>query len=143
MSSITSANAIILLSVTNLFPVPVQLEGFMADDIYDTEEVSPVETVMGADGKLSAGYTPFPTKQSFSIQADSASAAIFDAWQAAQSAATDVYFANATVLLPGLGTSYTQKRGALTGYKAIPDAKKILQGRKFTITWESVVPAVV
>ena len=30
--------------------------------------------------------------------------------------------------------------GVLSGYKPISDAKKVLQPRKFSITWESVNP---
>lgn len=138
--TITSANSVVLFSIPGLFPVPVQIQGFQADAAFATDSVEPAEVVMGVDGKMSAGYTPYMTKQTYSIQADSSSAVLFDAWQAAQKSSGDIYFANATIVIPGVGRSYTMTKGALTGYKAIPDAKKVLQGREFTVTWEGVDP---
>ncbi|WP_048996431.1 phage tail fiber protein [Burkholderia multivorans] len=140
-NTITSANAVFMLAVTDLFPVPQQLQGFAADDIFDTEALTPAEVVMGVDGKLSAGYTPVPTKQNISLQADSDSNLIFEAWHLAQQTAKEVYFASAIVRLPSVSKSYVLTNGVLTSYMPIPDAKKILQPRKFQITWESVVGA--
>ncbi|WP_049018403.1 phage tail fiber protein, partial [Burkholderia multivorans] len=108
---------------------------------FDTEALTPAEVVMGVDGKLSAGYTPVPTKQNISLQADSDSNLIFEAWHLAQQTAKEVYFASAIVRLPSVSKSYVLTNGVLTSYMPIPDAKKILQPRKFQITWESVVGA--
>lgn len=139
--TITSANAVYMLAVTGLFPVPQQLQGFAADDIFDTEAITPAEILMGVDGKLSAGYTPVPTKQNISLQADSDSNLIFEIWHTAQQAAKEVYSASAIVRLPSIKRSYVLTKGILTSYTPIPDAKKTLQPRKFAITWESVVGA--
>ena len=55
MPSITSANAILTLAIPLLFPTPVQLQGFAADDVYDIPRIKSVETLMGVDGVLSGG----------------------------------------------------------------------------------------
>lgn len=140
-SSITSANAVLMLSINSLYPVPQQLQGFAADDIFDMGDMSIAETSMGVDGKLSAGFVFVPVPQSITLQADSDSNLIFDAWFAAQKAAREVYRANGIVRLSALGMSYTLTNGVLTGYKPIADAKKMLQPRKYSIVWESVIGA--
>ncbi|MGA1801484.1 phage tail fiber protein [Rhizobium sp. HT1-10] len=65
MASITSANAIITLTIPGLFNTPVQLQGFSADNIYESEVQEIAETSMGVDGKLSAGYVFNPINQTF------------------------------------------------------------------------------
>lgn len=139
--SITSTNAIYLLSIAGLFTVPQALQGFSADDIFDTSDINPAEVSMGLDGKLSAGWVPVAIVQSISLQANSDSATLFDAWFTAQQAAREVYFANAIVRLPSIGRSYAMTRGVLTSYSPIAAAKKMLQPRKFSITWESSIGA--
>lgn len=136
-NSITSANAIFALAIDGIFTSPQQLQGFAADDIFDTPAIAPTEFSMGLDGKLSAGWVPVAIAQSITLQADSDSIVVFDTWYATQVSQRDVYFANATIMLPSVGLVYTMKRGVLTGYAPLSDAKKMLQPRKFTITWES------
>jgi hypothetical protein len=130
-----------MLAVTGLFPVPQQLQGFAADDVFDTEAITPAEVLMGVDGKLSAGYTPVPIRQNISLQADSASNLIFDIWQASQQAAKEVFFCSGIVRLPSVSKSFVMTNGILTSYMPIADAKKVLQPRKFSITWETIIGA--
>lgn len=139
MASITSVNSVVMLGITGLYTVPQQLQGYTADDIFDTESIVPAEIVMGLDGRLSAGYVPVAVTQHYSLQADSASNSLFEAWQAAQTAAKEIYFANGIVHLSSVGRSYVMTNGVLSSYAPMSDAKKTLQPRKFSITWESVV----
>lgn len=141
MASITSANSIIMLSIASVYTTPQQLQGFAADDIFSFDTMEIAETMMGVDGKLSAGYVFVPVKWSISLQADSPSNAIFDNWRAAQVAAGDVYFASATVNLPSLRKTFDLVNGVLVSYPPVPDAGKTLKPRKFGLTWESVTPA--
>lgn len=141
MSSITSANSIFMLTIPGLYAVPQQLQGFAAEDIFDTEDIDTSEEYMGADGKLSAGFIFVPVKQSVMLQADSASNALFEAWYAAEQAAREKFFAQAVVQIPSIKRTYLLKNGVLKGYKPIPDAKKVLQPRKFGFVWESVTGA--
>jgi hypothetical protein len=139
--TITSANSVFMLAIANLFAAPQQLQGYATEDIFDTESIAPAETHMGLDGKLSAGYIPVPVKQTITLQADSDSVELFEAWFAAQTAAQEIYFAHAIVHLPSIGRSYVCTNGVLDGYSPMADAKKTLQPRKFSILWESVVGA--
>ncbi len=139
MADITAANAVFIMSVPLLLPVPQQLQGFAADDIFDTEEVDMSETMMGVDGVLSAGMVFAPTPQNIALQADSASVSFFEAWDAGQQAGTAAFFAQANVTLTSIGRSYQLLNGALVRGKRMPDAKKVLQPRKWRIMWQKVV----
>lgn len=137
MSSITSANAIVTITIPGLFNTPQQLQGFSADNIYDVDSLDVVETAMGVDGKLSGGFVYNPVNQTFTLQADSASNAIFETWAATQKQIKDVYTANGSTTLPSVGKSYIQTKGFLVSLPPMPSAAKILQPRKYVIRWES------
>ena len=139
-NTITSANAILAIAVASIYPVPVQIQGFAVDDIYDTDAIDPSEVLMGVDGVMSAGFVFVPIKQNFSLQADSASNDIFEQWYQLQQAAAEIFKASGIITLTSIGRSYNMNNGVLSGYKPIADAKKVLQPRKFAITWNSVVP---
>lgn len=139
--TITSANSQFLLAIPGLYDVPQRLQGYMADAAFATDDVNPSENIMGVDGIMSSGYTPYMTPQSISLQADSESAIVFENWLIAMKAVRDIYFGYGTIILPGLGRIYTMTKGALSTAKAIPDAEKVLKGRTFKITWESVDPS--
>lgn len=139
--SITSANAVLILAVPPLFPVPQQLQGFAVDDIYDVPQIKSVEVMMGVDGILSAGFVFTQVTQTISLQADSASNDIFDVWWTQMQAAKEVYGASGMITLPGIETKFSQLNGYLTGYKPAPAGKRVLQPRTYEITWQSIQPA--
>lgn len=139
--TITSANAIVMISVTPVFPVPIQLQGFSADDIFSTEALDSAETIMGVDGKLSAGFVFVPVKQNYQLQADSVSNDLFDQWHAAEQQAKEVFAAQGQVVLLGLGVTWTLTKGFLTSFPPMPDGGKTLKPRKYGITWERISPA--
>ena len=139
MPDITSANAVFLLSVPLLLPVPQQLQGFAADDIFDVADVDATETSMGVDGILSGGMVFAPKTMNIALQADSASIGLFDAWYAGQQGAVAAFAAQGTVTFPSIGVSYALLTGFLKRYKPIADAKKMLMPRKFTIEWQQIL----
>lgn len=140
MGTITSANAVVILTVPGVIP-GVQLQGFAADDIYDLEQMEAVETSMGVDGILSGGFVYSAVKQTFSFQADSVSPLLFDAWYAAQRAAVEAIPCTMVVELPSIGVGYIQTTGWLKTKSPGPSAGKTLKPRKFTIEFESATPA--
>lgn len=139
--TITAANAVILIQIPGLYPVPQQLQGFAADDVFDTESLQPTETMMGVDGHLSVGFVFNEVKQNFALQADSDSIALFENWFGAMQTAREAYVATGQVQLRAVERKYAMARGALTGYSPTPGAKKVLQPRRFQITWESITAA--
>lgn len=141
MGSITSANGIFMLGVTSVWPTPQQLQGWTVDDMFTVQTVDASEIKMGVDGKMSAGFVFVPYKVGITLQADSASALIFDSWYAAQRAQVDVYFANGLIRLPSVARSYVMTNGILSSYTVFPDAKKTLDPFKYEVTFESIVGA--
>lgn len=141
MGSITAANAVLMLAVPPLFPVPQQIQGFSTDDVYNIPQIKSVETMMGVDGVLSGGFVYVQIPQEITLQADSASNRFFDTWWAQMQAAKDIYAAAGLIQLPSVLTKFIQTKGFLTGYSPAPQAKKVLQPRRFEITWESILPA--
>lgn len=139
MSSLTAANAVITLAVPFLFPTPIQLQGFAADNVYDLDAVDQVETAMGVDGILSGGFVFNSINQTFVLQADSPSIAFFETWAATQTQAKDVYTANGSTTLPSVGRSYISTKGFLVSMPPMPAAAKTLQPRRFAIRWQSVM----
>lgn len=140
-ATLTAANSVYMLAIPDLFPIPQQLQGYAAEDVFTTEPVDSVETVMGVDGNLSGGWMPTPKRQTITLQADSASSLMFDVWQQQQEAIQDAFVANGFITLPSLGRIYTCTKGFMTSYSPIPDVRKILQPRRFQITWERIISA--
>lgn len=139
--TITAANAIYALSITGLYDTPQVLQGFMADRAFETEAVAPAELVLGVDGVLSAGWVPQMTPQTVAIMPDSPSSDIFENWLQAVNASRETLYANALITLGSIGRKYTLTRGILSSGMAIPGAQKVLQGRPWIITWESITSA--
>ena len=139
--SITSANATVTLTVAGLYDTPVQLEGFMAEDIFKMANAQHAETVMGADGRKTAGFVYTMRSQTFALLADSPSCDILDTWVNAEQQAEETFRADGQVTLKSLGKVWTMSNGTLKEYNQMPDAGKVLQGRHFTIEWERVVGA--
>lgn len=141
MSTITSANSSLTLSVPDVFAVAQPIQGYAADDAFTNEAVDIGEAIMGVDGFMSAGFTPAITKLTITLQADSPSVTVFDAWLAAEKAAREKFFANVSISLPSVGKIYTLSKGALTKAKQLSDAKKVLQPVQYEVSFESVVSA--
>lgn len=135
--TLTTANSAFALQIAGLYPVPQSIQGYAADDAFAAEDVQPVETAMGVDGKLSGGFTPYPTELNVTLQADSASNDIFDNWMAAQNSSKEAFVANAVIAIQGTGQKYAMTKGFLTSSSPMAGSKKILQPRKFKITFES------
>jgi len=141
MSTITSANSSFALIVPGVYSAPQSIQGYATDDAFTAEAVEKVEAMMGIDGKLSAGYIFNPYKMTITLQADSASLALFTNWQLAQDAVREVIAASATIIIPSIGFKYAMSNGYLTRFQAMPEAKKTLGPPKYEITWEKIIGA--
>lgn len=140
-TSITGANAILMLAVFPLFPVPQQIQGFAADDVFEATPIDSAEVLMGVDGKLSGGFVYQPIPQGISIQADSKSNDLFDTWWTSMQAALAVFQANGIMSFPSIGRKWVLQNGFLTSYPWAPSLARTLRPRKYGITWERVFPA--
>lgn len=144
MATITSANAKLSFTVrgpAGIVVGPFTVQGYASDDAFATEVVDSAEAVMGVDGRMSVGFTPFITRQTITLQADSPSIALFEAWLGAQQVLKDVLIADGALSYPGLQKAYALVRGALTRLTPMPQAKRVLQPVTYEIAWETVQPA--
>jgi hypothetical protein len=134
--SITSANAVYLISVAGVFPVAQPLQGWGVDEAFDTERADISETKLGVDGVFAAGWVPRVTKQTITLLAASPSFLIFEQWVAAQDTTQSIFYATGTIILPSIQRKYSLPNGVLgPSFQAIPNAKKVLADRQFEITW--------
>lgn len=138
-NTITSADAIFALTVTNLYPSAQALEGYAADAMFALGDTEMAVTVRGADGKLSGGFVFGQYLQTITIMPDSPSRDVFETWQLTSQTSKAVFRCNATIILPAIGRKYTLTNGVLVRVKAIPDAQRVLQAATYQIDWENVV----
>ncbi|WP_288877371.1 hypothetical protein [uncultured Citrobacter sp.] len=138
-NTITSADSIFALTVTNLFPSAQTLEGYAADAMFALGDTEMAVSVRGADGKLSGGFVFGEYLQTITIMPDSQSRDLFETWQLTSLTSKAVFRCNATIILPAISRKFTLTNGILQRVKAIPDAQRVLQAMTFQINWESVV----
>lgn len=138
--TITAANAKFTIAVLPILPVPFDVEGFGTDDAFTTDAANVAETVKGVDGKMSAGFLPFITEMTVTLQADSASIDIFDQWLAAQKAENEIFFAQGVIVLNAVGKSYTLVKGVLKRVTQFSPVRKTLQPQVYQIDWADVQP---
>lgn len=138
MGTITSANAQVMLNVPGVFPTPVQLAGFAADDAFTQDAYDVAETRMGVDGVLSAGFTPSEKPFHITFQPDSPSIAAFDIWGQAENQAKEKFVCSLTIVLPSVGKAYHLTTGWLKSFKALPDAKKVLDPQSYMIGYQDI-----
>src|ERR1700731_4262504 len=118
--SITSANAVFLISVPLLLPLTQQLQDWAVDDIYDVDDVDATDTAMSVD-VFPRGDIIFPPKpMNVALMADSPSMSFFDAWYVGQYGATDAFSAQGTITLTSVGRAFTLVNGFLSRYKPMP-----------------------
>lgn len=140
MSTITSANSVVALTVPGLFPAPVLLHGFSAERIWESDSLVMTESQIGVDGRKTAGYIFNLLKQTFSLQADSPSRNFFTTIINAQKAAREIFIINGTIDLPATNESFICSNGTLESAKMLPDGGKVLQAMDFVIVWQSIQP---
>lgn len=142
-STITSANATVMVTVKGLLNTPYQLEGWSVDKAWDTAAVVVTESKIGVDGRKTAGLVYNPIKQTFSFLADSPSVKFFEFVNSKQRSNGDVYYISATVTINATGQSYTCNKGTLEDYNSVASAGKVLGDREFSISWGSITSSVV
>jgi hypothetical protein len=136
MATITAANAVFMLSIANLYPTPVKLQGFATDDAFLIDPSEMAQTEMGVDGKMSAGWVPYISKMTISLQADSIAMGVFMGWIAAMNQAKEVLPATGSIHLKAVSTQYELRNGILVLGTQMPEVKKLLGPQKFTVHWE-------
>lgn len=139
--TITSANAILTLTLDGIFAAPQTLQGFAVDDVFGMEPLEAAETLMGVDGVLSGGFVFVPVILNIHLQADSPSNIVFDTWWANQQQSKDLFTAGGSITLPAIGRKYTMYKGFLKTFPPNAAARRTLQPRTYIIHWQSITLA--
>lgn len=135
MGTITAADVVVTIQQATLFPAPRIIQGFATDDVFDVDAIQSVETQMGVDGILSGGFVFAPIIQNIALQADSESNDVFDTLWAQQQATKSTYPCSGLIVVPAVSKKYAFALGFLTTYKPLADAKRVLQPRRYGMTW--------
>jgi hypothetical protein len=144
VATITSANCKLTFAVrgpAGIVVGPFTVEGYASDDAFAVETVESAIALMGVDGKMSAGWVPRITKQTITLQADSASRPLFEAWDGAQNVLRDVLFAEGALAYPGLLIGFALNKGVLTRLTPLPPARRVVEPVTFEISWGSIQSA--
>jgi hypothetical protein len=141
MTSITSANATIIINVAQIFPNGFNLTRFATDDIYSASNIRKNIQKMGVDGYQSSGKIWVSKPVVYHFQADSPSCSFFDQWAAAEDQLNDTLTASGLITLTGLGTKFNLVNGSLGEVSPIAQAGQTLKERSFEIVWNQITPA--
>ena len=136
MLDITSANAVVALSVDKLFSV--NLENFSADSSFTTDTVQAAETRMGVDGHMAAGFTPAIKTVTINLEAGSPSHTYLQLLRQAQEVNLKPYKVQMVVSIPSIGKRYTLSNGVLQSYKDMPDGQTVLSPTQWVFHFESM-----
>lgn len=138
MPTITSANSTLTIAVPSVFPVPITIQGYATDDAFSVEAVDSAKAIMGVDGIMSHGYTPFITKLRVMLQADSPSISLFDTWLGANQAIRDSLPGQASIELPSILKTFVFLKCVLTRVSPLPAAKATLEPVEYELSCETV-----
>ena len=136
--TVTAANIVLTINVPEVLATPINIQQYGTDEAVECDPVDIAETMMGVDGKMSAGLLPAITPMKITLQADSDSISLFETWDATQKANGNslIYATNAVYIHPSTKKIYNLTKGALKNMQRVPGAKKILQQVTFLIHWE-------
>src|ERR1700692_154451 len=144
MATITSANAVLMLSITSLYPTPQQIQGFGVDDAFLVDVLEMGEIQVGVDGFGVGGYVPRAPTMTIRLLATSPSIQIFENWIAFEDQQQEVAYASATIAMPSIQRKYTCYLGMLMRISTMADVRKVLANREFHVTWlpQGTIPAI-
>ena len=140
MATITSANSVLILSVTGLYNVPQIIQGYAADDAFSVQPVARSESVMGVDARKSSGKINSLKELSITIMPDSPSLFLFEAWMNMEDATGDLFRCDGGIRIPSIGRNYVLVNGTMQEASIVPAAGKRLKEMSFKLVFEKIIP---
>lgn len=134
-ATLTTANSSIALTAERLYPQPVLLRGYAADNLFETAPVENGEFMMGIDGNMSMGYVHNLVPWTLTLNPDSLSLEVFENIYQYEQTNRDKLFVNLNVTLPSLGKRYSMTKGGVFSYRA-PSAQRVLQPAVIELRFE-------
>lgn len=138
MATITSTNSIYTIIVPQL-SILHQLQGYAANDAFDTETLEITENRVGVDGLKSAGYLPRIYNQAISLQADSQSILIFEIIYSVMQQSREIVTMEGEIVLPSVNKKYIMTFGTMLNYTPVAPVKNVLEPQQFSINWGTIV----
>ena len=134
---ITSANSTAVMYL-DIFPAGIKFEQYSADGAWTSDAYAVLETRLGVDGKMSAGYTPVEKEVTFTFQANSPTLDKLDIiWQTMEVSKTPL-FGQISINVPSIKKQYVLANVVMMNYKLLPDAQKVLEPIDVTFRCESI-----
>lgn len=133
--NITAANAIYFITAPPLYPTPQQLQGWGVAEAFDTEQAETAEVQIGVDAFVAAGWLPRVTRQTLTFLAAAPSIDIFEQLVMAQDQLQQNFSLAGQITIIATGRKYNLPDGTLTRFPALPNARRVLDPRRFEIIW--------
>ena len=129
---ITSANATLILTVENLYPAGVKIEGFSTDNSFAMDDDTIAETHMGVDGKMTAGFTPSEKSITITLDAGSPSYELLCNIDNTSKTNMTVLETSMQRTVPALGKEFSLKNGVMISGHPVPSGEKVLGNTAWT-----------
>lgn len=123
---ITSANAVLVMTVADLFPAGITLQGFAADQSYSQDELQVTEDRMGVDGNLVAGWIPSIKSVTIMLEASSPSYTPMVQLYRAMEMKRGIIPVSLVATIPSIKRIYTWSEGVMKSGTPVANGKKIL-----------------
>lgn len=123
---ITSANSTLVLTVENLYPAGVKIEGFSTDNSFAMDDDTIAETHMGIDGKLTAGFTPSEKSVTITLDAGSPSYEVLCNIYNMSKTNMTVLDTSMQITVPALGKEFSFKNGVMVTGHPLSAGEKVL-----------------
>lgn len=136
---ITAANVKMVLVADILYPTGKNIDGFANDSLRSLDDLTLSESVMGVDGKLSHGFVKNPVTINLDLMPDQQGYKTFDNISQHMRTFNTILTLSLTIIDPTLNKKYTLTNGALTSWKAMPDATSTMQASTATMTFQDCV----
>lgn len=133
---ITSANAVVVLTIQELYPNGIQLQQFSTDAMAAADSVQVAETRMGVDGYMAAGVTPNIVQVTVNLEANSPSKRALDNLWAAMQSNKRLYRVTMTIKLVSTGETFQFYRGCLQTATPVPATQRILSPTSWVFHFE-------
>ena len=126
VGDITSANAVLILTVDNLFPAGIRLEQFATDQSFSQGDLAVAEDRLGVDGNLVAGWVPSLKTVTIMLEASSPSYTAMAQLFRACERKRGIYQCSLVATVSSINCIFTWSGGILKSGTLVPAAKKVL-----------------
>lgn len=137
-NNVTSANAVAVMTVADLFPAGFQLEQFSSDASFSQGDDTIAETRMGVDGHMVAGFTPSIKTITITVEPSSPSLDYLETVYKAMQQNLKTYEITLIITMPSIGKVRKYSGGVMKTGKILPDGQKTLAPIAFTFDFEKV-----